>query len=116
MYVAANDFTDENYPISFYRLDWMRIDVRYGQHRVQDFPKPKHFDEMISTARILSKGLPFVRVDFFDTDEKLYVAEMTFAPGGGCVPYNPISFNKELGDLFVLPINNQGDTFCKRGR
>ena len=45
----------------------------------------------------------FIRVDFFDTDEQLFIAEMTFAPGGGATPYHPESFNKLLGDKFILP-------------
>ena len=65
--------------------------------------KPKHFDEMVEIDRKLSKDFPFIRVDFFDTDEQVYVAELTFAPGGGATPYHPLSFNKQLGDMFVLP-------------
>ena len=58
---------------------------------------------MVKIARILSKDFPFIRVDFFDTDGQVYVAELTFAPGGGTTPYLPESFNKKLGDMFVLP-------------
>ena len=58
---------------------------------------------MLEIVKKLSVGFPFVRVDFFDTEEKLYLAEMTFYPGGGLFRYDPESFNKELGDLFILP-------------
>ena len=103
MYVAQEHFVDNNsYPITFYDLDWKKIDVCYGSHRNADAAKPKHFAEMVEMARILSKGFPFIRVDFFDTDEKPYVAEMTFTPGGGCVPYSPESFNRLLGDKLIL--------------
>jgi len=104
MYVAQEHFADgSSYPITFYDLDWRKMDVRYGSHRSMDAEKPRHFTEMVGMARILSKGFPFIRVDFFDTDERPYVAEMTFAPGGGCVPYSPESFNRLLGDKLVLP-------------
>ena len=106
MYVAQEHFDKGNYPISFYDLHWNRLDVRYGGHLVGDAPRPAHFDEMIEISKRLSKGFPFVRVDFFDTDEKLYVAELTFAPGGGVTPYHPRSFNEKLGELFVLPEKN----------
>lgn len=54
-------------------------------------------------GKILSEDFPFVRVDFFDTEDHLYLAELTFNPGGGFTPYYPESFNKEMGELFVLP-------------
>ena len=58
---------------------------------------------MLEISRILSSEFPFVRVDFFDTRDSLFVAELTFYPGGGNKSYNPISFDKELGDLFIMP-------------
>lgn len=105
MYVASEQFTTEGgeYPIAFYDLDWNRMNVSYGKHPVKEMPKPIHFEEMKEYARKLSVGYPFVRVDFFDTPEKLYLAELTFSPGGACSPYNPPSFNQQLGDLFVMP-------------
>lgn len=104
MYVATGHFKDNSaYPITFYNIDWQPLDVKYGKHGTDRVPKPKHYDEMVVIAEKLSKGFPFVRVDFFDTDDKLYVAELTFAPGGGVTPYNPESFNRELGDLLLLP-------------
>ncbi len=89
--------------ISFYNLDWTKMNVRYGDHPNCDVDKPKHLNEMIELSRKLSKGFPFVRVDFFDTDEKLYIAELTFYPGGGLTLYYPIDFNKQMGDMFILP-------------
>lgn len=105
MYVATEHFMEDDYPITFYDLDWKKINVQYGSHQNSDVPKPIHYEEMKELAGILSKGFPFLRVDFFDTKDKLYIAELTFNPGGGFVPYHPESFNKELGDMFILPSN-----------
>ncbi|MDD7303683.1 MAG: ATP-grasp fold amidoligase family protein [Prevotellaceae bacterium] len=105
MYVATDHFDKQNYPITFYDMNWSRLDVKYGLHVNNDVPKPPHFDDMKRIAEVLSNEFPFIRVDFFDTDEKLYVAELTFCPGGGCTKYDPISFNQELGDLLELPLN-----------
>jgi len=103
-YVAKNNFKDLNYPISFYDLNWNKLDVRYGKHiTIDNEKKPKFFDEMVNISKNLSMGFPFVRVDFFETPKKLYVAEMTFYPGGGLTLYYPESFNKQLGDMFVIP-------------
>ena len=102
-YVATEHFSDKTYPISFYNLDWKKLNVYYGNHRECEVEKPKDFEEMISISRVLSKDFPFVRVDFFETDEQLYVAEMTLYPGGGQTPIFPVSFNLEMGNQFVLP-------------
>lgn len=105
MYVAQEHFNKkDNYPISFYDLNWNLLNVKYGRHEISDAEKPRHYYEMIEIAKKLSTGWPFVRVDFFDTEDHLYVAELTFAPGGGCTPYDPVSFNKKLGDMFKVPI------------
>ena len=103
IYVATDHFPGQLSHISFYDLDWNRLEVRYGEHPNCDVERPKHLDEMLSLARTLSKGFPFLRVDFFEVGDKLYVAELTLYPGGGKTPYHPERFNQELGELFVIP-------------
>ena len=81
---AAKERFGSNGPsFTFYDLEWNKLDVTSGHHPNEDIPHPNHLDEMLGIARILSAGFPHVRVDFFDTPEKLYVAEMTFFTGGG---------------------------------
>lgn len=92
---------------TFYDLNWNKLNVTSGHHPNNDVPHPKHFDEMLEIAKKMSKNFPHVRVDFFDTDEKLYVAEMTFFTGGGYSYYEPQSFNVQMGELFKLPIESQ---------
>ncbi|MBR6155338.1 MAG: hypothetical protein IKQ27_00135 [Lachnospiraceae bacterium] len=103
VYVATDHFPGQLSHISFYDLDWNKLDVKYGKHPNCNVKKPKNFNQMLSYAKTLSEGFPFVRVDFFETEENLYIAELTFFPGNGFTPYHPESFNKELGDLFILP-------------
>ena len=101
-YVATDHFPGQLSHISFYDLDWNRMDVQYGEHPKSDVEKPMHFDEILSIAKELSKGFPFIRVDFFEVGDRVYVAELTLYPGGGKTPYHPESFNRELGDMFHL--------------
>lgn len=103
VYVAIDHFPGQLSHISFYDLNWNRLDVQYGEHPMNNVEKPKHYEDMLKIAEKLSVDFPFVRVDFFDTEEKLYLAELTLYPGGGFTPYHPESFDKELGDLFILP-------------
>ncbi|MBQ5975020.1 MAG: hypothetical protein IJL48_04865 [Bacteroidales bacterium] len=105
---AAKERFGSNGPsFTFYDLEWNKLDVTSGHHPNEDIPHPNHLDEMLEIAKILSKDFPHVRVDFFDTDDKLYVAEMTFFTGGGYSYYEPQSFNVQMGELFKLPIESQ---------
>ena len=103
IYTAVEHFSERGSTITFYDLNWKKMDVQYGNHEVGDLPKPKHFEEMLAISKKLSKGFPFLRVDFFDTKDKLLLAELTLYPGGGNTPYKPNSFNETLGNLFKLP-------------
>ena len=66
-------------------------------------PRPKHLSEMLEIARILSKPFPFVRVDFFENTQKVHLAELTFVAWGGMRPYEPESFDLEMGSWLKLP-------------
>jgi len=104
-YVATDHFPGQLSHISFYDLAWNKLDVHYGKHPNCDVAPPKHYKEMLKISEKLSREFPFIRIDFFEAD-KLYLAEMTLYPGGGTSPIYPKSFNKEMGDLFVLPKSN----------
>ena len=44
--------------------------------------RPEQIDKMLEYASILSKGFPFVRVDFYVMNDRIYFGEMTFTPCG----------------------------------
>lgn len=70
----------------FFDREWnlKRYNQR-GKDAPQDFtlPKPANIDKMFALASELSKGIPFVRVDFYNIDGKIYFGEMTFFPASG---------------------------------
>lgn len=49
----------------------------------ENIPKPSCIDEAIEYAERLSKGFPFVRVDLYIIDNKIYFGELTFTPAAG---------------------------------
>lgn len=109
-YATAEHFGDDklnisDYPYGYYTLDWRYLNVSCGNHRsYANAPKPEKFNEMIEISNILSKNFPFVRIDFFYTEKRFYLAEMTFYPGSGLTKYAPPEFDVYMGNLF--PINN----------
>lgn len=73
----------------FFDKDWnfLRLNKR-GQAAPEGFtlPKPEGIDEMFRIASELSKGHPFLRVDLYNVDGKIYFGELTFFPDGGVDP------------------------------
>lgn len=60
-----------------------------------EIPRPKHLDDMLKYASILSEGLEYVRIDFYDTDDRVIFGEITLTPMGGWLSY----FKQEALDL-----------------
>jgi len=48
---------------------------------------PKNFEKMLKIAKELAAPFPFVRVDFYEVNNKVYVGELTFTPNGGFNTY-----------------------------
>jgi hypothetical protein len=46
---------------------------------------PDNCQKMIEVAELLAKPFPFVRVDLYNVDGKIYFGEFTFTPTAGCV-------------------------------
>lgn len=70
----------------------------------QHLAKPSCFEEMKDLASKLSKGIPQVRVDFYEVDGKVYFGELTFFHHGGIVPFYPEEWNYTFGSWIKLPL------------
>lgn len=72
------------------------------------FIKPKNWDDMISTASILSKQFKLVRIDLYSANNIVYVGEITFWPYAGIYKGNDQKKISELiefdNSTFLEPI------------
>lgn len=92
--------------LDFLDLDYNVLPFDRGYKRSGTTPyKPSSFNEMIRLSNILSKDIPFVRVDWYDINGKPYFGEMTFFPGSGCEPFYPEEWDYIVGDWLSLPID-----------
>lgn len=64
---------------------------------------PEEYQEMFDIACKLSKGFPFVRIDFFKTKDGFKFSEMTFYHWCGFMPFEPDSMDLEFGKHIKLP-------------
>jgi hypothetical protein len=95
---------------NLYDLDWNLILDKKINTNYKTFPsceKPKNYNKMLEFAKLLSKGFPVVRVDFYEYDGKLYFGEMTFTSSSGYEKYEPKEFALECGDMIKLPTKNK---------
>lgn len=85
---------------NFYTTSWERLSVTTDHEQFETpYPEPKNFKEMIEVARKLSADFPFVRVDLYNIDGKIYFGELTFYPWTGYVQFTPDEFDFTLGKL-----------------
>ena len=89
---------------NFYDMDFQPVEIDHGFPRHQpEFEKPSQFELMKELAEKLSQGIPFVRVDFFQVEEKVYFGEFTFYDWGGLHPFRNYQTDLKLGELIELP-------------
>ena len=90
-------FFDKEYNLMpFYRREYKRI--------IDSISKPSNYEKMIEMAEKLSKGFPFVRVDFYNINGNIYFGEMTFTPSGGIGQFEPDEFDIILGEKINLEL------------
>lgn len=88
---------------NFYKADWTRMDVSSDCPQAdRDIPKPENFDKMLDIASKLSEDFPFVRVDLYNVNGKIYFGELTFYPWSGYVQFTPDEVDFELGKKFEI--------------
>lgn len=106
MFIASDrmDNTEET-KFDFFDMDFVHLPFTNGHPNATVCPnKPVFFDEMKQAAKMLSKGIPHVRVDFYEDTSNFYFGEMTFYHWGGCMPFQPLEWDRKLGDWIQLPI------------
>lgn len=64
--------------------------------------KPKTWDLMIKYAKKLSEDFKYVRADFYEIDEKVYLGELTFTPMVGYIKYKDKNTDIEFGKLLKI--------------
>lgn len=94
--------------IDFYDMEWNHMPfvglnpvARNGKTPVA---RPENLEDMIRICRELAKDIPFVRIDLYEVEGKVYFGEITFYPASGFGEFSPKEWNQKLGDMLHLPI------------
>lgn len=91
----------------YYDMDFVKMNLTCGYSSCgHNHDKPKQFSEMVSIAKELSDGIPFLRVDMFICNDVVYVGEMTFFPWSGFMPFEP--YEKDLEIAEMINVSREG--------
>ncbi len=103
--VCKDRFTETGLTEDFFSENWEHLDIRRPKHpnASQPIPQPEELPQMLELARKLSKDIPFLRVDFYIIEHKIYFSELTFFPASGFEKFVPEKWDQTLGSWLTLP-------------
>ncbi|MBO2517320.1 MAG: carbonic anhydrase [Clostridiales bacterium] len=88
---------------NFYDREWNNLHITSDCPACdREIPKPENFNEMLRIAETLAGDFPYVRVDMYNVDGKIYFGELTFYPWSGYVQYTPDDADYLFGKDFEL--------------
>ena len=103
MFIATNRQGEGETYFDFFDRDFNHLPFTNGHPNAPVLPhKPLKFKEMIKMAERLSKGIPQVRVDFYEVNGKIYFGEMTFFHWSGLTRFEPDEWDYKLGEMIDL--------------
>lgn len=106
LFYASNRQNAEHKPpfFDYYDMQFNKLKVQSKGHKnspllLKPFPE---FEQMKDFASKLSKGIPFVRVDFYLVDHTVYFGELTFYHDSGLVPFIPEEYDSIFGSYIEI--------------
>lgn len=101
--------------IDFYDVDWNHMSfvglnpiaenslVSIVKNGITQVVKPYKLEDMLSICSKVASQIPFVRVDLYSIQSKVYMGEITFYPASGLGVFTPKEWNDKLGKFISLP-------------
>lgn len=105
MYIATGRGTGETFG-DFFDMEFNHLDLMIDHRTAPLCPeKPMMFEKMKEAARLLAKGTPQVRVDFYEVNGQFYFGEMTFFHCSGFVKFYPDEWDEKFGQWIHLALS-----------
>lgn len=102
--VCKDRFSNSGLTEDFFDVEWNHLDISREDHSHarEKIKPPTKLDLMLNLARILAENIPFVRIDFYEINEKVYFGEITFFPASGLEKFIPEEWDTVLGSWIRL--------------
>lgn len=89
--------------IDYFDMDWKFLKLKQNfENSEVPLSKPSNFEDMKELAAKLSKGFPFVRVDLYSVNGRIYFSEFTFFSDAGYHQFYPDEWDQILGEKIKL--------------
>ena len=103
LFIATERQEAEETKFDFFDMKYNHLPFTNGHPNAKELPKkPNGFNEMVRLSKILSVGIPHVRVDFYEVNEKIYFGELTFYHWSGMTPFEPEEWDYTFGSWINL--------------
>ncbi len=103
-FTVTNRFSQNNMHVTFYDTDWNKLPfTRHYRADSKPIEKPESYDLMVKFSELLSKDIPFARIDWYEIEGKPYFGEITLYPGNGIEEFEPEEWDYKLGEWIELP-------------
>ena len=103
--MCSERFSKDGLKCTFYDREWKRMPFElHDKSSTLEMRMPQNYGKMIELAEKLSIGVPFIRVDFYEINGKVYFGELTFYPGSGFGEFRPNEWDERFGkwvELFI---------------
>ena len=101
MFIASD--RGQRTKFDFYDLEWNKLPVsQYYPTSNYEISKPRNLEQILQYARILSKGFPHVRVDFYLNEDNIIFGELTFFHFSGEKKFQPEKYDEIFGSYIDL--------------
>lgn len=107
--IGQNRFGANGLDNDYYTPEWEHFDFTRGNsHNAEKLsPRPPEMDEMLRLGKMLAKDEPFVRIDFYVINGKIYFGEITFYPASGFNAFHPEKWDHIFGEWIKIPVDEQ---------
>lgn len=104
--IIADRTTDET--IDFYDREWNHQEFiglnPKVHHAIKLHERPDNYKEMFEVADKLASSIdtPFVRIDLYNVNGRIYFGEITFFPASGMGRFKPEKWDLSLGEMIRM--------------
>ena len=103
MFIASNRQNKGETYFDFFDEKFKHLDIINGHQMNPTTPdKPHNFNKMKELAKILSKDMRHLRVDFYEINGKIYFGELTLYHWSGFKPFSPNKWDIKIGENIKL--------------
>ena len=103
VFVCSERFSADGLKITIFDRNWSALPVKRDYLKSdKNIPMPKFHHKMMELAEVLSEGIPFIRVDFYEINNHIYFGELTFFPASGFEKFTPEEWDYKLGEWISL--------------